>query len=230
MAIRVGVAVLLASALFAGLAVVGAAVPRPQAKTPVITADMFRRQGNTIGLGRIIRFRVLAASDSAFDQAVKLKVRDAVLAYLRPELQGAGSETTADTLISGRLPEIRQVALQTLRSNGSDQPVQVSCGVTAFPVKTYGSYIFPAGNYDALKIVIGPGQGHNWWCVLFPPLCYVDLAESAQNLSGGEQIYPVVAGCSPGTSGQTGLHPVLSSRIGLWLSELVGSEHLAVKL
>jgi stage II sporulation protein R len=220
MIVRAGVALVLAGILFAGLALAGARISQPETGVPAadaISPDMFIRQGGAIGLGRIIRFRVLAASDSPFDQSVKLKVRDAVLEYLRPELQGAGSVPAAAAVISGRLPGIRQVAGQTLRSSGSDQPVQVYFGVTAFPDKTYGSAFFPAGNYQALKIVIGPGQGHNWWCVLFPPLCYVDLTQSAQDLSGGQQIFPAAASAG----GQDVQRPRLTTRIGTWF---MGSE------
>ena len=88
---------------------------------------------------------MIAASDSPFDQAVKLKVRDAVLDYLRPELQGAASEPAAAAAISGRLPGIRQVAQQTVQTAGSDKPVQVFYGVTAFPVKNYGDRDLPRG-------------------------------------------------------------------------------------
>lgn len=204
--IRAAVALLLGAALFAGMALAGAPTPpQPPAQVPAVSPDSLRHDGETVGLGQIIRFRVIAASDSTFDQAVKLKVRDAVLDYLRPSLQGAGSEPAAAQAISGRLPEIRQVAQQTVRVSGADKPVQVFYGVTAFPTKAYGPVVYPAGNYQALKIVIGAGQGKNWWCVLFPPLCYVDLTRTAQDLSGGQQIVPVK-------------YPRLTTRIGAWLT------------
>ncbi len=215
--VRVGVALLLGVVLFAGIALAGVQDPQPTTEAPAVSAvtpDMFQVQGDTIGLGRIIRFRVIAASDSPFDQAVKIKVRDAVLEYLRPELQGAGSEPAAAAVISGRLTGIRQVARQTVQAAGPDKPVQVFYGVTAFPDKTYGSAFFPAGNYQALKIVIGAGQGHNWWCVLFPPLCYVDLAMAGQDLSGGQQ----VASSAAGMGGQATRYPRLTTKIGVWLT------------
>jgi stage II sporulation protein R len=215
--VRAGLVMLFGAALFAGMALAGASTSQPKTEAPAVPAvspEMFQREGDTIGLGRIIRFRVIAASDSAFDQSVKLRVRDAVLAYLHPELQGTGSESAAAALISGRLPGIRQVARQTVQSSGSDKPVQVFYGVTAFPDKTYGSILFPAGNYEALKIVIGSGQGHNWWCVLFPPLCYVDLTMAAQDLSGGQQIVPSAAGMG----GQVTRYPRLTTKIGVWLT------------
>jgi|GEM_PF-1477411 stage II sporulation protein R len=225
--VRLGVALLLGVVLFAGIALAGAPDPQPKAEAPAVPAvspDMFKREGDTIGLGRIIRFRVIAASDSPFDQAVKLKVRDDVLEYLRPELQGAGSEPAAAAVISGQLTGIRQVARRTVQAAGSDKPVQVFYGVTAFPNKTYGSVFFPSGNYQALKIVIGAGQGHNWWCVLFPPLCYVDLTQAAQDLSGGQQIVPSAAGMG----GQVTRYPRLTTKIGVWFTGV--SAHSLAKL
>jgi stage II sporulation protein R len=222
--VRAVIGTLLGAVLFTGMALAGVATPQPATKAPVVSAispDMFQLEGDTVGLGRIIRFRVIAASDSTFDQSVKLKVRDAVLAYLHPELHSAESESAAAAVISGRLPGIRQVAEQTVRSAGSDKQVQVFYGVTAFPDKTYGSVVFPAGNYQALKIVIGAGQGHNWWCVLFPPLCYVDLAQAAQDLSDGQPIVPSAAVAG----GPVSRYPILTTRIGVWISGV--SSHLA---
>jgi stage II sporulation protein R len=225
---RAGAALLLGAALLAGLSLAGS--PAPGALTPALAPQAgagavappaaaapanLRRDGDTIGLGQIIRFRVIAASDSAFDQVVKLRVRDSVLDYLRPGLQKASSESAAAALITSRLPGIRQVASQTVRASGSNLPVQVYWGVTAFPDRAYGSVFYPAGNYQALKIVIGPGQGQNWWCVLFPPLCYVDLTRAAQDLSGGQQI---AFGAAAARGGQSAGYPRLTTKIGAWLS------------
>jgi stage II sporulation protein R len=195
--------------LLAGLALAGA--PALQIPDP----DLLGRQGGTIGLGQIIRFRVIAASDSVSDQAVKLRVRDAVLDYLRPELQDAAGEPAAAGAISERLPEIRQVAQQTVQSAGSPDQVRVSYGVTAFPDRVYGPVVYPAGNYQALKIEIGEGQGENWWCVLFPPLCYVDLTRAAQDLSGGQQI--TWQGAVPGDE-LASQYPRLTTKIGTWIA------------
>ncbi len=202
------------AALFAGMALAGVSTPQSPTGAPTVSPACSSMSGDTIGLGRIIRFRVIAASDSPFDQAVKLRVRDAVLDYLRPELQGAASDprppqsSPAGCRGSARLPSRR------CRRPGRIRPVQVFYGVTAFPVKNYGSVIFPAGNYQALKIVIGPGQGKNWWCVLFPPLCYVDLTQAAQDLSGGEQIAPA----RRAWMGRLTQYPRLTTKIGVWLS------------
>lgn len=177
------------------------------------------RRGSGIEQG-VIRFRVLAASDRPGDQALKLKVRDAVLELLKPELERARDEREAAAAIERALPEIRRVAEETVRKQGIQLPVEVSWGVTEFPTKAYGPVIFPAGRYLALKIVIGRGEGRNWWCVLFPPLCYVDLTRAAGSASGrageplwdGDSVYLVGRGCREVKG------PLLRTKIGELLS------------
>lgn len=124
-----------------------------------------------------LRFHVLASSDSAEDQALKLEVRDAVIAYLEPELRAAESKEETKRYILGHLPQITDVAGRTLRRAGSDQGVQVTVGVSDFPTKSYGAVTLPAGRYEALRIEIGRAEGHNWWCVMFPSLCFVEETE-----------------------------------------------------
>ncbi len=133
--------------------------------------------------GGVIRFHVIAASDSPQDQELKLKVRDAVLNYLRPELERARDDSAAYLAIQERLPEIREVAVETLRTAGCGDRVEVLFGVHDYPARSYGPLTFPAGSYRSLRIVLGDGEGRNWWCCLFPPLCYVDLTRSARSLA-----------------------------------------------
>ncbi|NPV28828.1 MAG: stage II sporulation protein R [Firmicutes bacterium] len=135
----------------------------------------------------IIRFHVIAAGNSSQQQELKLKVRDAVLACLRPELEKAPDEAAAAACIERRLPEIEEAAVRAVREAGFSEPVRVVWGVSLFPARAYGPVVFPQGPYRALKIVIGRGAGKNWWCVLFPPLCYVDLTRTSQGLAGREQ-------------------------------------------
>ncbi len=145
----------------------------------------------------VVRFHVIAKSDQSVDQELKLDVRDAVLDYLRPSLEGVKDQQAAASVIQGKLPEIEQVAVQTLRDRGCSDPVDAYFGVFDFPVRVYGPLTFPEGKYQSLRIVLGEGEGENWWCCLFPPLCYVDLTSSAQVLkkkavdSDGTQLEPV---------------------------------------
>lgn len=125
---------------------------------------------------KVVRFHVLANSDSPADQALKLEVRDQVLEEFGAML--AAYETKEETLdaLEGAKEEICQVAITTLREAGSLDAVRVSVVREQFPLKQYDELMFPAGVYDALRIEIGEAQGQNWWCVLYPQMCYVDAA------------------------------------------------------
>ncbi len=122
----------------------------------------------------IIRFHVIANSDSASDQALKLKVKDKLVKKLSPLLIKASSIEEARSIITKNEDMIQKVATDTIRKNGYDYSVDVSLGECYFPLKLYGQYSFPPGNYEALRVRIGEAKGKNWWCVMFPPLCFVD--------------------------------------------------------
>ncbi|GGF95799.1 hypothetical protein GCM10010913_16760 [Paenibacillus aceti] len=124
-----------------------------------------------------IRLRILANSDGVGDQAIKRKVRDAVVGQMNgwvSELEDPQSLEMAREIIQSRLGEIGAQVKQTLSENGKDYSYQVELGNVPFPTKMYGGEVYPAGNYEALRITLGEGKGKNWWCVLFPPLCFVD--------------------------------------------------------
>lgn len=123
-----------------------------------------------------IRLRILANSDSSEDQALKRKVRDAVNAEITTWVKDLTSIEAARTLIDSRVPEIEKIAYQVLAEEGSSQTVDVDFGPVNFPTKIYGNYIYPAGQYEAILITLGNGEGANWWCVLFPPLCFLDFS------------------------------------------------------
>ena len=127
-----------------------------------------------IDTNNLIRIHVLASSNSDTDQQLKLKVKDDVIRYLQPALKQSDSLTESRRIILSSLPQIEQTALQTLQQNGCKDTVTLQYGYFDFPVKYYGSFSLPAGNYEALRILIGEGKGRNWWCVLFPPLCFTD--------------------------------------------------------
>ena len=122
----------------------------------------------------LIRIHVLGSSNSEDDQAIKLKVKDAVVAYLSPQLESSQSLDESRAIIQNNLGQITQIANATLAQNNSTDTVILQYGRFDFPVKYYGSFSLPAGNYEALRILIGEAQGRNWWCVLFPPLCFTD--------------------------------------------------------
>lgn len=122
----------------------------------------------------LVRLHVIANSDSAADQALKLKVRDAVIEYMKVKLEASDSIDETKAIIKDNLENIQEVASEVIRKNNSSYAVKASLGKYAFPTKTYGDIALPAGEYQALRVVIGNGSGKNWWCVLFPPLCFID--------------------------------------------------------
>ncbi|GCD84481.1 stage II sporulation protein R [Parageobacillus thermoglucosidasius] len=125
-----------------------------------------------------IRLRILANSDSAEDQALKRKVRDAVNAQINGWVADLTSFQEAKRVIRSHLPEIEQTVADVLRKEHSDQSYKVQFEKVDFPTKIYGDYVYPAGRYDAILITLGDGKGANWWCVLFPPLCFLDFGNS----------------------------------------------------
>jgi stage II sporulation protein R len=128
--------------------------------------------------GELIRFHVIANSNSPSDQAVKYKVRDHLVSALRQELSRAKSVEEARNIILRDRDKISRLAGQTLHDNGYSYPVSVALGSFQFPTRAYGQLVLPAGRYEALRVVLGDGRGANWWCVLFPPLCFVDIAKA----------------------------------------------------
>ncbi len=118
---------------------------------------------------KLIRLHVVANSDTKEDQAVKLKVRDAVLQVTEPMLQ---MNMQPEQALISALPDIRAAAEDCLRENGFSQPVTVSFGVERFPTRVYEGFSLPAGTYRSLRVNIGAGEGQNWWCVVFPSICF----------------------------------------------------------
>lgn len=132
----------------------------------------------------LIRLHVVANSDAPEDQAVKYWVRDAVLEAMRPAFARAGDVEEARRLVEENLPRLKELAREEVRRAGKDYGVRAEVGVFPFPTRVYGQLALPAGNYRALRLVLGRGEGQNWWCVLFPPLCLVDFThgESPRDL------------------------------------------------
>ena len=135
----------------------------------------------------IVRLHVLANSDTVEDQALKLKVRDAVIEYMekQDDLNSAGE---ARKYLSENLNRLEEIAEGVIASEGYDYSARADLGVRYIPEKAYGGITFPAGNYEALNITIGRGEGENWWCVLFPPLCLLEegTATDDEVVSGDE--------------------------------------------
>ncbi len=132
----------------------------------------------TLGQDKLIRLHVLANSDSQEDQQLKLQVRDAVIQYLAPYLEQASSVEAARQIVSEHQGKLAEVAEGIVAKNGAKYPVNVQIGIFDFPIKSYGNLVLPAGKYEAVRILIGKAEGKNWWCVLFPPLCFIDVTNA----------------------------------------------------
>ena len=133
----------------------------------------------------LIRFHVVAQSDSEEDQAVKLQVRDAVLNAIREDLNSLTDVDAARVYLREQLPKIQQIANDTLELAGFQPEAVVSLCREAFDTRKYDTFTLPAGVYETLRIVIGDGAGHNWWCVAFPSLCLTATSEEFESAAVG---------------------------------------------
>lgn len=133
----------------------------------------------------LIRLHVVANSDSREDQEVKLRVRDAVIESLEADLKSLGDVEQAKAYLQENLPKIQAVANQTLKKAGYSGDAVVSLCKEAFDTREYDTFSLPAGIYEALRIVIGEGEGHNWWCVVFPTLCVPATTEGFADTAAG---------------------------------------------
>ncbi|MDD3223453.1 MAG: stage II sporulation protein R [Clostridium sp.] len=126
---------------------------------------------------KIIRFHVLANSDSTEDQKLKLKVRDNVLKFIAPKMANSKNINESRELLKKYNNNIQEIASNVVRQNGYKYNVITELGTDEFPVKSYGDIVLPQGKYEAYRILIGSAKGHNWWCVMFPPLCFTDITK-----------------------------------------------------
>ena len=126
---------------------------------------------------KLFRLHILANSDSDQDQQLKYDLRDYIMGDMEDVFEGCSTANEAREAAKKALPEITAKAQQFVHDKGYDYSVTLSVENTYFTTRSYGSLVVPAGNYDALRIVIGEGEGHNWWCVMFPPLCFGAVEE-----------------------------------------------------
>ena len=129
----------------------------------------------------VVRLHVLANSDSEEDQALKLKVRDQVLEAAAPHLEECATQTEAVEILTSHLTDLEAAASAVIVAEGYDYPVTVLLGEEDYPTRTYESCAFPAGTYVSLRVLIGEGEGQNWWCCLFPPLCLSAATAKSDN-------------------------------------------------
>ena len=181
----------------------------------VFTALSLRVAAEQAGLAaRLIRLHVVGASDSPADQARKLEVRDALLPEVAALTAGCADAGAAAAAIQGGLPALAEIAARTL---GTGEAAAASLGWETFPRRDYPTFSLPAGTYRALRVVIGPGQGHNWWCVAFPALCLPaeeELAETARTAGLEEDQVELMTADTPTVQ--------IKFRLLDWLTDLFG--------
>lgn len=167
--------------------------------------------------GQVLRLHVIANSDSDRDQALKLAVRDAVLAEATPLLEGAADPQAAETALMPHLDQLARLGQQVLADAGCGDSITVSIEDTWFPTRNYDSFSLPAGNYRALRVVIGEGEGQNWWCVVFPPLCLGSVTEEVVDAAAEAGLTEDQIALITGQDGQY----VLKFKLIEWWEELM---------
>lgn len=126
---------------------------------------------------KIIRFHVLANSDTKDDQELKLKVKDEIIKFIQPKLSESKSIEESREILLKNDEEIKKIADKIIKDNGYSYEVKTELQKENFPVKQYGDIVLPQGEYEAYRVLIGDYKGQNWWCVMFPPLCFVDVTK-----------------------------------------------------
>ena len=136
----------------------------------------------------VFRLHVIANSDSVEDQNLKYIVRDKLISYMNNLCSNCTNKEEAIEIVNNNISSFQEIAQNTILENGYNYNVTVEVGNFEFPTKTYGDISFPAGYYDALKVKIGTAKGQNWWCVMFPPLCFIDVTSGIVPDSSKEQL------------------------------------------
>ncbi|MGO1527519.1 MAG: stage II sporulation protein R [Senegalia sp. (in: firmicutes)] len=130
---------------------------------------------------KLIRLHVIANSDTKEDQDIKLEIRDKIIEEMTPKFEKSESIEETEMILKTNMKLINEIANRELHKIGKDYGAKVFFGDYDFPTKSYGKFTLPAGNYRALKIILGEGVGENWWCVMFPPLCFLDLDNNVES-------------------------------------------------
>lgn len=136
----------------------------------------------------VLRLHVIANSDSYEDQDLKYKVRDNLLKYMNELCRNCSTKEEAIRLVDENSNSFKKIAIDTIKENGYSYNININIGNFEFPTKTYGDISLPAGYYDALRVEIGEAKGQNWWCVMFPPLCFVDISSGIVPEESKEQL------------------------------------------
>ncbi len=166
-----------------------------------LSASSYAKEVSSDLSSSVFRLHVIANSDSKEDQDLKYKVRDALISYMNTLSMDLSNKNDVISCARIHIEDFKQIANDVIKENGYNYDVNIEIGNFEFPTKTYGDISLPSGYYDALRVKIGSAKGQNWWCVMFPPLCFVDVTsgvvpdESKENLQENlsEEDYSVVS-------------------------------------
>ncbi|PKM52608.1 MAG: stage II sporulation protein R [Firmicutes bacterium HGW-Firmicutes-7] len=170
----------------------------------------------------LIRFHVIANSDSQEDQTLKVKVKDEVIEMMQVVLKDSTSVDASREIIVKNMDNIKETAKSVIRDNGFSDDVSIALQKQTFPLKQYGDIVLPPGEYEALVIRIGAGEGKNWWCVLFPPLCFVDATHGVVDNNSKQALKDVLSDeeyAAIVMSKDNDVNIKVSSRLFKWFSE-----------
>lgn len=137
---------------------------------------------------KIVRFHVLANSNSKEDQQLKMEVKDRIIEYIFPKLENSNTLEESRQILEQNKEEIIEIANECIKENGYNYPVSVEFKRENFPEKVYGNITLPQGEYKAFRVLIGQAQGENWWCVMFPPICFVDITKGQISYTETEEV------------------------------------------
>lgn len=154
----------------------------------ILTTTIYTKSTTDSIAKNIIRFHVVANSDSTEDQLLKEKVRDEIIEYVKPLVKNSKSVEETKNILKKSIPSLKKIAQSVIKKNGEKYEIYVALDRANFPTKAYGDVVLPAGEYEACRVVIGEGKGKNWWCVMYPPLCYLDVSTGVVPLEGKEQL------------------------------------------
>jgi stage II sporulation protein R len=172
---RVAAAMVLAVSMV-GFSVMTAPQQGQAVSEPVVIEEEVQAQPGQSIPADAIRLRIIANSDKPEDQQLKRDVRDVIIQAVAEEVEGLKTAEEAREAIRKAVPKMNEIAKEVIAEKGFSYSVQTDFGLVPFPTKMYGNEVYPAGEYEALRIQIGEAKGQNWWCVLFPPLCFVDMS------------------------------------------------------
>lgn len=151
--------------------------------------NSFSQENSKLVRDDIIRLHIIANSDSPEDQDLKLDIRDKLLECFSETFKTVEDLESANQLINMNMDRFESIAVDEIYDQGYKYTVKAEIGTFSFPTKVYGETVYPAGDYRALRVVIGEGKGANWWCVMFPPLCFVDISSNVVRVSDKNDLY-----------------------------------------